>query len=321
MKNLVVVFFVTLSLCLLNSCEKQNEIIDNTISSAQYDFENFSLEVVNNTLVFESEKDVQGCIDYLVAIGEDKYDEFEKSIGYRSFRSTGKDLPTANDPLMKTLINPEMENIICGYLVKSDFAKETATAYKLNDNDLCNLANLNRAEMEATNLTFDNDFFEFAKTGVILKDTPRYCTQWTDTHNDDFKINNMNDMRIIVFTTAEYNTSLFYKYLKIYYSVSAGPSVSGIMLSYATTDDCFFNKNSNPSDDETFERSEDTGPYFIRNIDTSKPTVYTFERKPYTGTSRLERYKMNVNYTLTINGSPNNQVFSKYYNTDNYCIK
>lgn len=318
MKKLVLVVAVISGMVVLNSCEKQDLQVKTQEETFKVDFEKFSVGVENNTLVFETEADLQGCIDYLVEIGEDHFDEFEKSIGYHSFRSTGKEL-NDYDEIMKTLVNPNLENVICGYLTVSDFEKETAVAYKLNEYEHCDLANLNRSELEATDLTFDDDFFEFAKTGVKLKSESDYCMERLVSAEDDFHIGGTSDdYRFVVTCHSKYSRSFFYKYLQIFYEVRAGKYVPDFFMSYATDGESFYNTNNDEDDDEPFERSEET-PAWIDPIG-NETVIIAFERRPYTGTSKLERYDMNVDFELLISDYPSAPI-NKHYDAYNYCIK
>lgn len=314
MKKLIAIIAVLCGLGIFNACEQAELPMLNENKTFKIDFDRFSVGVENNTLVFDTEEDLKGCIDYLNEIGDENIDEFEKSIGYQSYRSTGKTLD-GYDAIMATLVNPDMKNVICGYLTVSDFETETAMAYKLHDGDLCNLENLDLSTLEQVSFSFDDDFFEYARTGVMLKAESDYCIEYIDTDNDYFQMPLIN-FEVNVLTYALYSRSFFYKYLEIFYQVETNCSNTNVRISanYATRDDCYYNKN-NDDEDEPFERSEEFGPEACR----SNGLLVSFVRRPYTGTSRLQKYNLEVDYYLLIEGIPyTNPIYKSYY-TNNFC--
>lgn len=316
----LVLVLVCAGMVMFNSCEKETT---ENVQQVKTDFDSFSVSVENNTLVFETQEDLQECINYLVEIGEENYDEFEKQLGYHSFRSTGKELIGFDDPIMKTLINPNFENVICGYLLVSDFEAETTFAYKLLDADICELDQVIKNELDMVQLSFDDDFFEYIEKGVLLKSTSDYCIADIDTDNvDDYKVGGADDQKITVRTKVEYRRSTFYKYLHIYFWVRAYGGVPSFKANYATLMNgnnslCYFSTNAGTNN--SFERSESISDWIYPN-NSIKEIV--FDRKPFNSISRLEDYYLEVDYYVDVTGSQYpGGVFTKQFNTKIECIK
>jgi len=178
-----------------------------------------------------------------------------------------------------------------------------------------------RDELESFNFSFDDDFFEFVKTGVLLKSVNSYCIDKPITDNDNFDLPGLDDSNVDILAIAKYSRSFFYKYLEIYYRIRVEKNVPGFKASYATTSDCMYNKNSS-GDNTTFERSEDTGNSWISPGESTY--IHEFSRKPYNSTSKLEQYILKVDYELSIDWTEENYPFqtwpmTRHYDTDNVC--
>lgn len=298
--NFVLLFFLSTCILFITSCneKEENNVLEN--NALKVDFEKFSVSVENNTLIFESEEDLKGCIDYLVEIGEENFNEFEKAIGYHSYRRTGKELAGFEDALMKTLINPYKEIVLCDYLISSDFKNKTAVAYKLDELDKCNLQTLKRSELNALKFSFDDDFFEFIDSGS-LKSIQSYCSEntesgsWVGDFPNGTSYTDPEDIRIHINYSTVYYSSLFYKYLHIYFEYYCGDNAAASGFDYQTTSNCFWQNNVE-------------GSYFERNGSGSLTPIntpgglrsITFDKKPYNSTRRLTSYALDVYWEVRV---------------------
>ena len=122
---LIVLFF--------SSCEKERSENKNNPLPAS----DFSVSVINNKLVFPTVLDYEKAIAYLGKIGDENFDIWEQSIGFKSMRQVvGLENDTlVKDPLLGTIINQDYEIVIQGYNFKLNLKEEEVEVVSVN-NDL-----------------------------------------------------------------------------------------------------------------------------------------------------------------------------------------
>lgn len=119
---------ILLGLVISTSCTKDNleQVNDQSLFTNLPD--SVTVNVDNGRLVFDSEESLQTCINYLSAIGDDKFDEFESALGYTSFRTANDALPeNVDDELFATLMNDQQQIEVAGYLLTTNLENETTT--------------------------------------------------------------------------------------------------------------------------------------------------------------------------------------------------
>ncbi len=113
---------ILLTVLFFTSCE--NEKTENKPN--QLPASDFSVTVINNKLVFPTVSDYEKAIAYLGKIGDENFDLWEQSIGFKSMRSEiGLDKDTlVKDPLLGMIINKDYEIVIQGYNFKLNLKNE-----------------------------------------------------------------------------------------------------------------------------------------------------------------------------------------------------
>ena len=132
--------------------------------------------VEENTLVFESEQDLQKCLDLLKEADIKQLDDFEKTLNFESYRTSHKgsideDDPNFSDELFLSIINPNAEIIVAQHVLRVDFDNEKTIVAPVNSNN---------SLKSGSSITFDwdEDIFEYLETGKrnLLKRKKKYCT-------------------------------------------------------------------------------------------------------------------------------------------------
>jgi len=186
-------------------CEKSMiETVEVSKPALTINFEKFSLSVENNTLVFSTENDLYECFDYLSELGDKHFDEFEKAIGFSSFRTHYKfdslNLALFNDDLYKTLLNHNREIIVSGYIFCDDPLSNKIYASELIDG--CSILHSSPSFI----VDRDQDVFSVLKGSPSLKNSAA-CPP---NHPDEFEIE--HNSRVIN-CKIEYSNGII-KYLK-----------------------------------------------------------------------------------------------------------
>jgi len=133
MKSNVLIFIILLfSSFFFNACKKENLSNDISIIPKQH----FSVNVINNKLVFPSVFDYEKAISYLGKIGDENLDLWEQSIGFISFR---REIGLENDTLIKdailgSLLNKDYEIVIEGFNFVLDLKTEQVKVIPYDNN-------------------------------------------------------------------------------------------------------------------------------------------------------------------------------------------
>ncbi len=120
-------------------------------------------------LVFDSEHDLYTCFEYLEELGDENFDDFEKAIGFSSYRSCFKfdsdKLSLFDDDLYKTLLNPERKIVVGGFILQDDPKEDKIYATEIVDG--C----LKTSSSPSFTVNRDQDIFSAIKGEVLLKST------------------------------------------------------------------------------------------------------------------------------------------------------
>lgn len=168
MKNSLLFLTVVVSSLIVISCNKSEDIVIVEPSSI-IGFDNFSLSIENNTLIFESKDDLDACFDYLDRLGDENFDVFEKAIGYSSYRSYYKfdsiKSSLFEDDLYKTLLNPERKIVVGDFLLQDCPLENKIYATRIMDE--CQLS----SDQEPIIVDRNEDVFSILNGEVPLKST------------------------------------------------------------------------------------------------------------------------------------------------------
>jgi len=139
MKNLLFLAAIAAVLTVFNGCQKEEsrslDVVVKTTLDPELAAIHFSVD--EKRLVFENETEYQKLINYLAKKGNTYFPEFEKEVGFESYRLRYKNdeakYQKIEDDLFATLINPEGVLQVGRYLFRVDFEKEKSYAYVLED--------------------------------------------------------------------------------------------------------------------------------------------------------------------------------------------
>lgn len=189
----------------LSSCNKNdNKFFENNNKNI-FDFEIFSISLIDNTLIFENEKQLNACFEYLNTLGDDNFDEFESILGYVSYRTffakSDDNSKLFSDELYATLLNPEGKIIVGKYLLHDLPNENQICAFRL-DNDF---RILNKTDIPDYVVTRDQDIFEEINNKGQLKSISSlsYC-------NGKHPSVIINDFGVEIKITTEYNKGIFH---------------------------------------------------------------------------------------------------------------
>ncbi|MDA3817568.1 MAG: hypothetical protein PF486_09340 [Prolixibacteraceae bacterium] len=176
-KNVIYLVSVIL-LISFNSCSEEEIIVKDEAKGDIFNNSMYSLEVDDNTLVFESEKTFNSFLDYLNEVGDDNFDKVEKEIGFMSLRRS-ENKPDGyskiEDPLIATLLNPECEIVIAGYKFRVNLVDEITKVSNLEGDSFKSKSIEIEEELE---LDWDDSFFDMLEYGNLKGwFDPKYCTQ------------------------------------------------------------------------------------------------------------------------------------------------
>jgi len=185
--NLFVLLAVVLTI--FSACQKDDIQVERTETQAKvYDAQlmNIGFSVDNNCLVLKDEEEFQKLLDYLVQKGDDSFPEFEKTVGFDSYRSYYEENPGRSeklvDDLIATVISPKAEIQIGNHLFKINFKEERTEVYTLRDSS----SNLKSSKIdnssEPTLYKWTDDIFGLLNHDAMLKS---YCTSDQDKKYDE----------------------------------------------------------------------------------------------------------------------------------------
>lgn len=131
-KNVLIFTAFLVASFLFNACEKEKP----GSNSPHIPQQDFLVNVRNNTLVFPSVTDYEKAIFYLAKIGDENFDRWEQSIGFKSMRS---EIGLNNDTLIKdallaTLINKDYTVAIEDFNFVLDLKTEQVKVTPCNNN-------------------------------------------------------------------------------------------------------------------------------------------------------------------------------------------
>ena len=279
---------------MFNACQK-NELLDNEVNNNFVkEVNQLPVSVENNTLVFETEADLQECLDFLNDADEQMLNDFEQTLGFSSFRTTHpKLIGTSNnyeDVLFLSLINPDAEIIIAKHLMKTDFNTEKTLVYPLDEN-------YNKLK-SANTLSFDwdDDIFEYLETGKVETLKGKYCSGGAKTKDNSWEFNkgdefNYAHLRIKI----SFSRYGFYNAILIQYKAKKLIGTFNIYGSYKTEGENYYTPRKRKK--TSFSKQKST---------TFTATGQTIYDRPYNRTRRLTAYKVNVRfyYKVTQHGGP-----------------
>jgi hypothetical protein len=197
----------TILFLLVLSCSKK-EIVNNSDNADVP----FSYSIDNNILAFESESDYEDAINYLMEIGDNKFNDFETEISFLSMRrffinqDNYENIPVQDD-LFATLLNPQGHIKIGEYIYEIDAENELVYATKgsLNNNTTLKSAN----SSDKLIFSFEDEVLDEIKEDVTLKRKKKYCKSFRQYAKAN------------VYTGHEIETVLHYQKFGIYYSLKA----------------------------------------------------------------------------------------------------
>ena len=120
------------------SCQKVTVDDINSPQIQIFDFETFSVSVVDNTLAFEDEEELNKCFEYLAELGDENFDSFEEGMNYMSYRRFFVDMEDKSkfdEELYATLLNPEGEIIAGDYLLQDRPEEDNILVFKMDCED------------------------------------------------------------------------------------------------------------------------------------------------------------------------------------------
>ncbi len=269
---------------MFNACQK-NELLDNEVSNNFVkEVNQLPVSVENNTLVFETEADLQECLDFLNDADEQMLNDFEQTLGFSSFRTTHpKLIGTSNnyeDELFLSLINPDGEIIIAKHLMKTDFNTEKTLVYPLDEN-------YNKLKSANTlNFDWDDDIFEYLETGN-LKRRQKYCTSNKEKYKE-WKFNKGNETGFYVDMKAKvcFQRFTWYNSIIIKFKTEKGHGSNAPWI-YAHYETLGYNFYQTKNSKTTFQR---------QNTTTFKGSNNVISHRPYQSTRRLKGYRVSVNF-------------------------
>jgi hypothetical protein len=197
---------IVLSCIVLASCQKET---DENITSPQpqvYDFETFSLSVIDNTLAFESEAELNKCFTYLAKLGDENFDSFEEGINYMSYRRFFTDMKEKSrfdEELYSTLLNPEGEIIVGDYLLQDRPEEDNILVYKMD----CENRNSEESLVPDIVVNRDQDVFKVIRGEAPLKSVTR------DLCKDNKPGTTIYDFKVDIDIKTQFNTGII-KYFK-----------------------------------------------------------------------------------------------------------
>jgi hypothetical protein len=165
-----------LLLTIINGCQKDEPIqLDdqpqNVVKNPMFlGLDTIAFSVEDNRLVFETEEDFQKCIDFLLKLKEENYDDFENEIGFtslrRTFNNSGKNCPIEDD-IFSTLLNDDMQIIVEHYLFSIDVSTKNVLAHFIGENN--DLKSFSLEQKNARIFSFNDDVFALLKQENSLK--------------------------------------------------------------------------------------------------------------------------------------------------------
>jgi len=286
-----------LMLCVLAaSCQKENSPEPKNYTKFETDVINLPVSVENNTLVFETEKDYQLCLDLLGKADTKQLNDFEKVLNFESLRNSDKSKELKDeDKLFLTLLNPKRSIIIANHIFTVNFDKErTYMSLYSEDNNL--------KSSKTLDFGWDDDVFEYLETRerTLLK-RKRFCKNDKESNYTWISGQPGYDFQVKALVRFKKYSIFSSIYFSLEQTVSSyyAPIVSG---NYTTVSENYYRRKSGGR--VSFSR---TKPNTILSPNGK------IHNRPYGASSRrLKEYRANVKFN--INYTYNNQYHS-YYKT------
>ena len=268
---------------IFNSCQKET-LLDNEITNSfKEEVNKLPVSVDANTLVFETEEDFQTTLDFLNEADAQMLNNFEQTLGYKSFRTAHPNLiGTENkyeDELFLSMINPNAEIIIAKHLMKVDFETEKTLVIPVDEN--------NTRLKSATTLNFDwdDDVFEYLENGNSNSFKSKYCggakvkdRSWEFNKGDVY---NYAHLRIKI----SFSRYGFYNAILIQFKAKQLVGNFKIYGSYKTEGSNYYKPRKKNKTSFSKQRS--------RTFTGTGQTIYD---RPYNRTRRLVDYNVNVRF-------------------------
>ncbi len=234
---------VVLLLTIFNGCQKDDPIISQMTDGDQpqevvtnpmfVGLNDIAFSVENNRLVFETEEEYEKCIEFLSQLGDENFSAFEYEIGFESFNSVYKDDPEKSkvfiDELYKTLLNPEMEIVIGGYLFTEIPQKErTLVSEYLTEEDCILKSSANSTGFE---VNWNDDAFRIlnGEDDITLKSGCSSAQYNEDSHVVNSYLYPIQDYAY----TIGYTTDLNFQQTAIFKSIIAKVKIVQFAFSYS----------------------------------------------------------------------------------------
>lgn len=189
------------------SCQKETVENINSPQVQSFNFEAFSVSVVDNTLAFEDEKELNKCFEYLAELGDENFDSFEEGMNYMSYRRFFFDMEEKSifdEELYATLLNPEGKIIVGDYLLQDKPEENNILVYKMD------CENRNREEFLVPNIVVsrDQDIFK-----AIRGEAPLKSVSSRDLCKDNDPKETIYDFKVDIDIKTQFNTGIV-KYFK-----------------------------------------------------------------------------------------------------------
>lgn len=310
MKKLIVFAMLAATLTIFNGCQKEEHVLideqSDQLKSSQFLFlmdgiKNINLCVEDNYLVFENENEFQKCINMLSALEDRQFLEFEKQIGFTSYRyeiENKKDLqePTC-DRLFATLINPEGYIQVENYLFKIDFKNEKVLALNTLENSKRNKGYL-LTESNSVVFNWGDDVFSLLSSNGSLKSaTEDFCTvNRTDESNLVLR-SGVND-GFSPYIDITVNAKISYQNYGIYRTFIASTEPTSFGTSMQTTITLTMNSVGNVTWDLNNQSPQSTTVNLSRQYGSVSNRL---EQRFFSTTRRVQGYYANINFSCTIN--------------------
>ncbi|MFO7659168.1 MAG: hypothetical protein R6W78_19070 [Bacteroidales bacterium] len=261
---------------LFNSCEKEK--VDN--AKIQLPVSDFSVKVENNKLVFPTVSDYEKAITYLGRLGDENFDLWEQSIGFKSMRTEiGLETDTlVKDPLLGTLINKDYEIVIQGYNFKLNLKEEKVEVSSVNSD----LKSTGNSELYSTNVDLLDKIFY-----------PENYKETTEPKLKGWFHDKDGTYRIDVSSGSHVKVKLVYQKAAIYFSllsdikhVNHSGCGGNVHIGYQYQPGCFYWKKGNNNSTDIPEHS-DGGD------------CREYDRRPYHGGRGLKDYYLSVKFWIS----------------------